>query len=68
MLIPVIVTAICGGMALGQDAAVKLHYPSAPRGMEFAYGEGQPVLTVRLPKPLSARRLQITVTKGETNR
>jgi alpha-galactosidase len=43
-------------------ATVKLRYPFAPRGMEFVYGEG--VLSVRLPKPNSARYFEITVPPG----
>jgi alpha-galactosidase len=38
-------------------ATVRLRYPSAPHGMEFAYGGG--VLSVRLPKPNSARYFEI---------
>lgn len=45
-------------------ATVRLRYPSAPRGMEFAYGEG--VLSVRLPKPNSARYFEIGDVRGET--
>jgi hypothetical protein len=44
-------------------ATVKLRYPSAPRGMEFAYGGG--VLSVRLPKPNTARYFEIGDVRGK---